>query len=161
MELMDRDLQRRLLTKLAEAYPLHSQSVDLGFAQDDRAWIFNAQYLAEHALVEAVPVTMMDGRCFTPRARITARGLDFLQDDGGLTAILGTLTVRLDAETIRALIEEKIEASTELPPEDKSRLMHWVSTAGAEALKEATKRLVGAALDHAPQALQLLQRLPG
>lgn len=160
MELLDRALQHQLLNGLANAYPAPLSAQAIGFTQDSGAWNVNVQYLAEHGLVEAEGIDTLDGTFFTPRARITAKGLDFLQDDGGLTAILGVLTVRLDAETIRALIEDKIE-ETPMPAEEKSRLMKWLSTASSEALKEATKRLVAAALDHAPQALRLLQTLPG
>jgi hypothetical protein len=160
MELLDRALQRQLLTELAETYPEPLPSESLGFQQDDRRWNVNTMYLAEHALIEVSTARPMSEGMSVIEARITARGLDFLQDDGGLTAILGVVTVRLDAETIRALIEDKID-ETDMPPEEKSRLTKWLSTAGTEALKEATKRLVGAALDHAPDALRLLQTLPG
>lgn len=160
MELLDRALQRELLAGLAEAYPSQLPSESLGFQQDDRAWTVNATYLAEHGLIDITSAEPYSGPYVVVTARITAKGLDFLQDDGGLTAILGVVTVRLDAETIRALIEDKIE-ETAMPAEEKSRLTKWLSTAGSEALKEATKRLVGAALDHAPDALRLLQTLPG
>ena len=81
------------------------------------------------------------------------------QDDGGLTAILGVVTVRFDADTLKALIEARVERS-DLPPQEKSRITKWLQQAGSETLKEATKRLVGAALDRLPDAIQLLQTLP-
>lgn len=157
MELLDRALQRRLLTDLAEKYPDWRPAASLGFEASDRPWVVNATYLAEHELVRLkLPG---DGTKNCPRAaKITAKGLDFLQEDGGLTAILGVITVRLDAETIRDLIDDKVEAS-DLSAEDKSRLKGWLSTAGTEGLKEATKRLVNAGLDHAPQAIPLLLQL--
>lgn len=160
MELLDRAFQRELLAKLAEQYPNPMSCESLGFQPGDQRWNVTTQYLAEHGLIAATSADFFEVGVQTMDARITAKGLDFLQDDGGLTAILGVVTVRLDAETIRALIEDKIE-ETDMPAEEKSRLTKWLSTAGSEALKEATKRLVGAALDHAPDALRLLQTLPG
>lgn len=35
---LDRALQRRLLGKIAEAYPSSVRTEDLGFAQSDTAW---------------------------------------------------------------------------------------------------------------------------
>lgn len=160
MNALDRSLQREILSKLAGAYPQALQPADFGFEQDTPAWAVNVMYLDEHCLVKATAPALLSGAPIVVMARITAAGLDFLADDGGLTAILGVVTVRLDADTIRAMIEDKLDA-TDMPAEDKSRLTRWLSTAGSEALKEATKRLVGAALDHAPDALRLLQTLPG
>ena len=160
MDPLDRAMQRELLGKLAAAYPDLREPEQLGFKPEDSAWRINILYLDEHQLVQTRRVAQPGGVTHALQTRITAAGLDFLQDDGGLTAILGVVTVRLDAETIRALIEDKIEEA-DIPPEEKSRLIRWASTAGTEALKEATKRLVGAALDHAPDALRLLQTLPG
>ena len=49
---------------------------------------------------------------------ITAKGLDFLEDDGGLSAILGAITVKLDPDDLRALIAARIEES-DLPTRTK------------------------------------------
>lgn len=139
MELMDRELQRQLLAGLAAAYPATVDPMELGLNSDDPRWTFNAMYLAEHDLVDAQVVRDLTAGDVIARARITAKGLDFLQDDGGLGAILNTVTVRFEAETLRALIEQKVAAST-LPEEQKSKLIRWAKSAGNEALKEATKR---------------------
>lgn len=157
---IDRELQLRLLNSLAEQYPAPVSAAALGFEQSDRAFVLNIAYLHEHELVRAVMTEYLDGAMLVIEASITAAGLDFLAQDGGLTAALGVLTVRLDAETLRELIGDKIDV-TPMPPEEKARLKNWLSAAGSEAMKEATKRLVGAALDHAPDVLRLLQTLPG
>lgn len=160
MKLMNRPLQLKVLKSLSERYPAPVHASDLGFQPDEAQWTFNAMYLHEHELVAATSSQALFGPLHVPMARITHKGLDFLQDDGGLSAILNVLTVRLDAETIRALIEEKVEAS-DLPAAEKIKLMDWLKIAGTEGLQEATRRLVGAALDHAPDAIRLLQMLPG
>ena len=160
MKLMDRDLQRALLSELAEVYPEAREPDALDTPAHPDAVMFNAMYLHEHDLVAARTAQLLGVPPQLVDVRITAKGLDFLQDDGGLGAILNVVTVRLDADTIRGLVEDKIDA-TAMPPEDRSKLKQWLASAGQEALKEATKRLVQAGLDHAPNALLLLQMLRG
>lgn len=156
MKLLNRELQRQLLSGLAETYPEPRSSQELGMEPDDRRWVVNIMYLTEHDLVEAQLSRMLGAPACALEARITHKGLDFLQDDGGLSAVLNTVIVRLEAETLRALIQEKIDA-TPMPDAERSKLMAWLKSAGSEALKETTQRLVGAALDHLPEALQLLR----
>ena len=80
---------------------------------------------------------------------ITAAGLDFLEDGGGLSAILGVVTVRLHADTVRALIDAKIEASP-IPAEEKSRLRKVLAHLSEASLRVATTDLVKSGLDHCP-----------
>lgn len=160
MELMDRELQRLVLRKLAEEYPEQVQPEEMGLNSADRRWTFNAQYLAEHELIEAQGTQMFSEGYRIHLVRITARGLDFLAEDGGLTAILGVVNVRLHADTIKALIEARVDAS-DLADAEKNSVKSWLRQAGSDALGEATKRLVGLALDQMPKAIQLLQTLPG
>ena len=157
---LDRDLQRTLLLQLRAPYPGVLRSAQLRPDADRPEMLRNAAYLTEHGLIASEITQYLDGTIRLQSAKLTAKGLDFLEQDGGLTAMLGVVTVRLDAETIKGLIADKIEASP-LPAAEKSRLIAWLQQAGQEGLKEATKRLVVAALDHVPEALQLLQTLPG
>ena len=55
------------------------------------------------------------------KPKITEKGLDFLKDDGGLTAILGIVTVRFEADTIRTILQIKVNQS-DLSPADKQKL---------------------------------------
>lgn len=160
MELMDRALQRTVLQQLAAVYPKGLQPAQMGLQDDTPSWTFQAMYLHENGLIRADVSQYMGGGMSVHFATITARGLDFLQDDGGLSAILNTLTVRLDAEQLRLLIEQKVDES-DMPPAEKSKLKKWLREAGGAGLKEATTRLVNAALDHAPDALQLLRTMLG
>jgi hypothetical protein len=118
-------------------------------------------YLSEHRLVEATVSKVMGSRVpMIPIVRINAAGIDFLQDDGGLSAILGVVTVRFEAETIKQLIDARLEASG-LPEKEKSAIRSKLRELGGDALKEVTKRLLGAALDHWPEAIQTVQTLIG
>ena len=161
MEHMDRQYQRELLARLASAYPQALTAEQLGASSDDRKLLFNATYLCGHGLIDARLAESMGGNSDALLlATVTHKGLDFLQDDGGLGAILGVVTVRFDAESLRALVAARIDAS-DLPTEEKSRVMAWLKSAGSEALKTATQRLVEAALDRAPEAIRLLPTLIG
>lgn len=161
MELLDREFMRQLLEQLAGEYPQEVPPEMLGFDPADQRLVRHLAYLAEHQLVDVKLIKFLGAPPQAGLVTITAAGLDFLQDDGGLGAILKVVTVRLDAETIKGLIEERIEADQAMPAEEKSMLMEWLKSAGKEALSEATKRLLAAALDQAPSALQLLQMLRG
>lgn len=150
-----RDKQRELLTQLAAVYPNAVDGMDLGSGRDDPVALRNLAYLAEHGLVDAKLVGM-DGGKIVVYATCTARGLDFLAEDGGLTAVLGVVTVRLEAETLKALLAAKVESS-DLPAEEKSRVKALLQKAGEEGLKKAATLLVEQAMKHAPEAFRLLQ----
>lgn len=155
---LDRALQLEWLNRLAAAYP-EQINIDGERVAGDPATI-NLWYLDEHGLVEALKSECLGAPPVVVSARITARGLDFLADDGGLSAMLGTVTVKLHADTLRELLEARVSRS-DLPAEEKNRLIDHLHHLPAEALKTVTKRLVEAALDRLPDAIQLLQTLPG
>lgn len=155
----DRGLQQLLLLKLAERYPVTVTPESIGFSNDDPALVANLAYLDEHDLVSMNLVQPLDGsHAIAPSAKITARGLDFLAEDGGLGAILNVVTVRFDATTLKALIDAKIEASP-LPQEEKSRLRQLLAKAGEESLKKAATLLIEQAVKHAPDALRALEAI--
>ncbi|UQI38830.1 hypothetical protein [Vreelandella venusta] len=83
---------------------------------------------------------------------ITARGIDFLEDDGGLSAILGTVTVKLHADTIRDLIDAKITESNTIPEQEKPALREALKGMKEEGLKQLTTRLVSYGIEQAPSA---------
>jgi len=93
-------------------------------------------------------------------ARITARGLDYLCDDGWLTAELGVVTIRIDTASIQALIEAKVAAST-APPEVKSKIRHRLASMTDEAWTALTRGLVERGLDSLPDAATLLRTVTG
>ena len=59
-----------------------------------------------------MPQEKLGGKITWGGARITAKGIDFLEDDGGLSAILGVVTVKLHADTLREMLAKKIDASS-------------------------------------------------
>jgi hypothetical protein len=161
---LDRQLQRRILETLREVYPGLDRGGLISDAkespeEDDRI-VANLVYLEEHGLVRSGVAFSVTGSAIYSGAAITAAGLDFLEDDGGLTAILGTVTVKLHADTIRDLMLTKVEAAT-IAPAEKSALRRAISTLSTEALKEAAKKLVAAGIDNAPDAIALIRAVLG
>lgn len=147
-ELLDRAFQKEVLNRLAEAYPNDRNTNDTFGSQDDSRLLVNIKYLEEHGLLKCVWANSFGGKAVVS-AVITARGLDFLANDGGLSAILGVVTVRLDDETIRSLLIQRVEAS-EADPGTKAQIIDAIRGLPAEGLKAVAMRTIEAGLDHAP-----------
>ena len=159
MKKLDRDLQRSLLEMLKEAYPEALEIPSLGLPEPEAS--INLKYLCEHALISIGSDNAGiygAGPYRVHMATITAKGLDFLADDGGLSAILGAVTVKFHADTLRDLIEAKI-AMLPIPASEKRRFVDHFRALTGEALKTITKRLLEEAFDHLPDAIQFLQKL--
>ena len=155
---INRDTQRRLLELLA---PQFDHFVDLqhedrlGFERADMD--FQLAYLEEHGLVECKRAGM--DRIII-MARITAKGLDFLEEDGGLSAILGVVTIRLHDDTIKELIAQKILES-DLAQPDKRRYLDALRELPAETTKHVVLKLVDMGLAAGPKAMEWLgKQLP-
>lgn len=151
---LDREIQLELLRSLADSYPNYIGDAwyDLAAKHGSGALRANAIYLSEHGLVR------MDTSPSGFAVWITASGLDFLADDGGLSAILGVVTVKLHADTIKGLIEARIDASAASHAE-KSALKKHLSTLSSEAMKTLAKSLVEKGLQNVPDVVQWLHTL--
>ena len=168
MDWLDRNLQHEFLSELYKVYPdsitydyyinaAIAQTSGVIEAEEDASFVLkqsaNLQYLAEHGLVVFVDKTRI-----TATVKITAKGIDFLMDDGGLSAILGVVTVKLHSDTIQALLNTKIDQA-DIPPEEKSKLKVILSKMGDVALAKLTEKAIDAVTS--PQIINLLQSLQG
>ncbi|MCA8051301.1 MULTISPECIES: hypothetical protein [Burkholderia cepacia complex] len=156
---LDRDYQRELLTMLAESYPRSHDIRQLFSTMDDDAmqrYAANLVYLEEHGLADSAIKYGLDGHMSSGLPRITAKGMDFLADDGGLSAILGVVTVKLHEDTLKELIGQRI-AESDLPTPEKSRLLDQLKSLPGEAIKHLTLKLVDAGLSNWPAALQAIE----
>jgi len=144
--MLDRSRQKSMLEDLAACYPNHSATV---IVEDDMNDIANLYYLREHGLIEASLDRTLSGAFVFGGASITAKGLDFLADDGGLSSILGTVTVKLHADSIKELIASRIDSS-DLPDVEKSWLKEQIDMMSSESLKTITKALVEQGLSKIP-----------
>ena len=152
---LNRELQLDVLRALRDAYP--SGAGDLPHAEDPN-FPGNLWYLREHGLITAKSARPPHVYFFD--CTITARGLDLLEDDGGLSAILGTITVKIDPDNLRSLMATQIEAS-ELPADERSRVAQAMRSLPAQALQDLTTRIVNDAVSGWPRAIQLIQLFAG
>ncbi|WP_438381469.1 hypothetical protein ABHV46_10785 [Asaia sp. BMEF1] len=151
---MDRGLQKKLLNLMAKYYP------DPMFLREDcigpeekRLIIQNLRYLHDVGLCKLNrPESISDDTMIVQlRPTITSSGIDLLQDDGGLSAILNVVTVRFEADTLRGLIAAKIDASSE-PEEKKAEAKKRLLGLKEEGLKAAVGKVVELGLGNIPTA---------
>lgn len=158
--MLDRALQREILTTLAPLYP-QAASMQISFTDiPHQALVVNLYYLAEHGLVTLRSNETQAREIYLHSAQITAAGLDFIADDGGLTAILRTLDVRLHGDTLRQIIEARINSASGDPS-----VKHAIKQALVKLPSEAMSKLATQALEHAmdqtPDIVRWLQKWLG
>lgn len=167
---IDRDLQRNILNYLKPLYPGEVSSKKIAKALFPN-YSFTFQPYRDIALAEALgEMPQAEDRKFTQIEQniyyleqsglidldiqrtnayinldcsINNRGIDFIEDDGGLTAILGVVTVKLHADTVKLLMMQKIDAS-DIPDSEKSTLKEMVSKVGDAALATITEKAIEA-----------------
>lgn len=154
---IDRLAQKNILERLAATYPnqVGTQKSE-PFGMDKTALYFHLAYLEEHGLVICQWAgNIGSGGKLCISAKITARGLDLLADDGGLSAVLGVVTIKIHEDTLKQLLEAKVTAS-DLPEPEKNRLISELRSLPAAATKHLTLKLLDKALENGPQAMQWL-----
>ncbi|SDA39280.1 hypothetical protein [Sinorhizobium sp. NFACC03] len=147
-ELLDRHFQHQVLQTLAGGYP-ERMNIEESFGEEWGSRLkVNMHYLQEHGLLELHhpnPKGYGDPR----DASITASGLDFLAGDGGLTAILGVVTIKLHEDSIKRVLADKLIAS-DADDSVKEKLLSQLQALPAEATKETMMAGLKAGLDSIP-----------
>ena len=151
MPFLDRELQRRILEIARDDYPspVATSDIEQVLASDEATILRNIAYLVEHRLLEGKMHLLLGAPPRILDVTITANGLDFLEDDGGLTAILGTVTIRFADDQFRDLLAARIE-KLDGPPSAKAELLRALKRLPAEALAEAARQSVLMGLDALP-----------
>jgi hypothetical protein len=153
---LDRSKQLALLQAMANVYPRHATEL-FGGGEPTEADFANLWYLKEQGLVEGSLGMTITGAFYLDGTKITARGLDFLADDGGISAILGTVTVRLHADSIKDLLLARVESSS-APARKKSWLKRQLDTASNETIKKIVGTILDEGVKHAPDVLRLIDQ---
>lgn len=161
MATISREIQRKALLELQEHYPtwLDVQNPDW-LEMTPKAKAANLAYLEEHDLIA---LKWREGIGFPKSpflAMITAKGIDFLADDGGLSAILGVVTVKLHEDTIRELLIKRVENS-DAPPTVKSQLIGKIRELPSTALSKVAERGLEEGLERVPDLVEWLRTLTG
>lgn len=154
---LSRELQHTLLQRLCDAYP---DAIDVQKWETDLpGTTVNLAYLAEHGLCKVdFSQAISQVRVKPIRAKATAKGMDFLADDGGLSAILGVVTIKLHDGTIKALLESKILES-DLPQPEKQRYLDQLRKLPAETTKHLVLKLVDLGLEKGSKAIEMIGTL--
>ncbi len=150
---LNRERQRTLLLELRDLFPDFLPNQE-GSGPEKLQRRGDLRYLMDHSLVDRVEIEV-HGRMNFLGWKITAKGIDFLADDGGLSAVLGVVTIRLHEDSIKALLIERIEKSN-ADATVKSELVKQVKALPAEGLKTLTTKALEAGLSVLPNAIQLL-----
>ncbi len=147
MDKFDRELQRYILSICIEAYPAYTKwgNFSSDIMQHDEVMLSaNIIYLAEHGLITIRQQTSDDPYTFFENMRATCKGVDFMQNDGGLGAILNVKTIKLHRETIVVL--EDLIAISNMSEGDKEKAKSTLSELSAEALKTLVQTVTTAGL---------------
>lgn len=162
MKIIDRALQHKILTIAAERYPDSvdesdfPNDLDTSSNADNRKFYANLSYLEENKLIRKGSFNKtLDDVYFIETIRITNHGLDFLTEDGGLSAILNVVTVKFESETLKAILENKINQS-DLDPEHKQSMIDALRELPSEGIKHLTTELLTRSLDNLPAAILLI-----
>lgn len=116
---LNRKLQKDILVALSEVYPDSLLVSALPGFSHNREFMGNLFYLQEHGVIDGGDIRE-PGQCRSMvDAQITKAGLDFLADDGGLSAILGYTFVKLEASV---LVDSLLKLLPEAEVEDDRRL---------------------------------------
>jgi hypothetical protein len=152
--LIDRALQNQILERLSNSYPM-PEDMQKWTAEEPKLTA-NLHYLHEYRLIDGVVTQSFGGGKAFINARITAAGLDFLAADGGLSAILGVVTIKLHEDTLLRLIEAKVMASN-MSPADKATFMDSIRALPGESIKHLTEKLIDAGLENWQVAFDAIQ----
>lgn len=160
--LLDREMQLAILTDLSEVYPAYIRMDEkYEFGTDAyRKFVANLAYLESHKLISEksilVSKTLGDYYAQPSRSAITHTGMDFLADDGGLSSILGVVTIKFEAEQFRTILESMI-LSSNLPTERKQTMIDTLRELPAESIKHLTTRIVDMGWDNLDSLMMIIQ----
>lgn len=147
MDKFDRNLQRYILSCCVEAYPSHttwnSFSPKIGQI-DDVKLSANIIYLKEHELLTIRNQLSDDPYSLIDNLRATHKGIDFLLNDGGLSAILNVQTIKFHRDAVVVL--EDLIALSNMSDAEKEDAKSTLGELSLEALKVVVQTATTAGL---------------
>ena len=153
--MLDYALFRNVLEELYSFYPKGKHYTELDSLKKQR---FSDRekvmcYLAEHGMISMPCQKHIGGQISYAKAVITAHGIDFLQPDGGLSA-LNAPVIRIAPESLAGIIEAALSARN-IPAEQRSVIKNALGIAGTEGVKIIVQRLINAGIAHAPDLVRM------
>lgn len=161
--MLNRELQLKLLKKLSSEYPDYYDlsSEYIHGTHEYKEAVNTLYYLLQHGLVEERSLLISNASDGLKRLQfnlptINQNGMDFLADDGGLSAILRAVTVKFDAEQIKAILSSKILAS-DLKSADKQKLLDGLRVLPSESIKHLTMKVLDLGWDNLGSLIRIIQ----
>ena len=152
--MIDYNLIRKMLGRLQEVYPDRVDGLWRMEPDEDKS-VRHIAYMREHGLIEAAHFSKDKRGYNIGRIRITAKGIDFLSPDGGLSA-LAAPTIRIAPESLISVIDAAL-ANRNVSTDDRSLIQKALGVAGPEGVKQLVTRLIDAGIMHAPDLLSLFR----
>lgn len=156
--IVDYKLFRNILTTLADSYPDR-----LRMSQIPSLVIYGVKnagrplcYLREQGLIDMDVQKILGGRSIGG-IKITARGIDFLRSDGGLSALAAPV-IRIAPENLIAIIDAAL-AARGVSAVRRGAVQKALGVAKAETVKTLVHRLVETGIAHLPDIDSLLHML--
>ncbi|WP_404462946.1 hypothetical protein LG331_09205 [Vreelandella aquamarina] len=154
----DKKIWLEMLEAAADTYPDAVEADQWNTALGKSIANANITYLVDHKLVTGLARKRIGDIDSYAEITITSAGLDHVSEDGGLTAELGVVTVRLEAETLQTLLAAQIE-KTDAPRHEKNLLRQQLRALSAEAHQRLASQLIHLGLEAVPRSIQALKTL--
>lgn len=152
-----------MLESLAQSYP---KEIDMiggeiieSFTETDI--VKNAFYLRDHGLINFKQSETGLGDCSISiddvrLIVITHKGIDFIENDGGLSAILNTINVQFKEDTLKALLSREVNSSEGIDNNQKQRIQEAIREMPAEMLKSLSEDLIRTSINNSPTFIVML-----
>ncbi|MDC9591596.1 hypothetical protein PSI23_20510 [Xenorhabdus sp. XENO-10] len=166
MSKFDRDMQKLILEKAIEAHPdttdakqFHELLLARLDPDEEKKVRANIVYLVEHKVItidydKYTNYKILSSYHLLNSIRATEKGIDFMLDDGGLSAILNVTTIKFHHDAIQQLAN-LIELTVQ-DPEDKQRFLTQLKQLPYETTKHVALELVNKGLAQIPNVAQWL-----
>lgn len=164
MDKFPRDKQNQLLTMLYDKFPdvLSSEEYNtlVKLFGTERNLYSNLWYLYQHGLIEDFQIASIPMNCditdliLIEKIKITTKGIDFIRDDGGLSAIINVTTIKIHNETLDKL--EDIINKSSLTPAEKATYLGKLKELPVDATKHLVLKLLDLGLSRTPDVIQLI-----
>lgn len=140
---------RARLKKLYQHYPARIPTPWRGIRNDDDDAVPRHMcYMLEHGLIAASITRTRNGDYTISRTSITAKGIDFIQPDGGLSALAAPV-IRIAPDSMIAIIDQAL-AARGITQEERSAIKKGLGIAGEEGIRAVVGKLVEAGIAYAP-----------
>ncbi|MGK1707789.1 hypothetical protein ACR934_25085 [Klebsiella pneumoniae] len=139
MDKFDRKLQREILQACVDSYPepplidnFNEIVLECGKIENNKL-LANIQYLIEHGLIFGGSYIYKNDLSVLGALTATAKGIDFLLNDGGLSAILNVQTIKFHRDAV--IVLEDLIAISNMNDEQKEKAKSTLGDMSTEAIK--------------------------